>query len=336
MNFMLPAFGLLLWLAAALPVGAAVLQEDFSSDPMARGWERFGDPSLFHWNSANRNLETTWDSSRTNSFFALPLGTVLTKADDFSFSFDVRLSDISVGTTPGKSQEFQISMGLLNRASATRTNHFAGTGVNSTHGIRNVVEFDYFPDAGLGETFSSVVASTNNRIYPAHNFPLAMTRGDTFRITMSYTASNQFLRTVATRNGTPFGMSPGNALADLSLVAKNDFRVDAFAVISYSDAIQTGPPAFHGSVLAHGTVDNIQLNFPAPPIASLTLEVINSTRRARFFSQSGWTYWLERSATMTEWTQVAGPIPGNSSTLSLSDNATGESSFFYKVRAARP
>ena len=336
MNPMRHASGILLWLAVALPVGAAVLQEDFASDPVARGWESIGDSSLFHWNSANRNLDVTWDSSRTNSFFALPLGTVLTKADDFSFSFDVRLKDISVGTMPGKSQEFQIAIGLLNRTNATRTNYFAGTGVNSIYGIRNAVEFDYFPDAGLGETFATIVVSTNNRIYPAHNFPLAMTTGDTFRIAMNYTASNQLLRTVAARNGAPFGMSPGNALADLSLAGKNDFRVDTFAIISYSDAIQTGPAAFHGSVLAHGTVDNVQLNLPAPPITSLTLEIINSIRRARFLSQPGCTYWLERSATMSEWSPVAGPISGNGSTLSLSDNTIGESSFFYRVRAERP
>ncbi len=139
MNPTLPAFGILLWLAAALPLGAAVLDEDFASDPAARGWQSIGDSSLFNWNSISRSMDVTWDSSRTNSFFALPLGTVLTKADDFSFSFDVRLSDISVGTTPGKSQEFQISIGLLNRASATRTNYFAGTGVNSIYGIRNAV-----------------------------------------------------------------------------------------------------------------------------------------------------------------------------------------------------
>ena len=56
MNPMLPAFGILLWLAAALPLGAAVLQEDFASDPAARGWQSIGDSSLFHWNAAMRRL----------------------------------------------------------------------------------------------------------------------------------------------------------------------------------------------------------------------------------------------------------------------------------------
>lgn len=336
MNPMLPAFGILLWLAAALPVGAAVLQEDFASDPATRGWETVGDSSLFRWNSTSRGMDVTWDSSRTNSFFTFPLGTILSKADDFSFSFEVRLADIRIGSTAGKSNEFQIAVGLINLTSATHTNSFRGAGQHSVYGVRNAIEFDYFPDAGFGETFATTVISTNNRVYPAHNFPLAMTLGDTYRIAIHYTASNQLVRTAATRNGAPFGVPPGNSLEEVSLAGKNDFRVDTFAIISYSDAIQAGPPMFHGSVLAHGTVDNLQLNLPAPPIANLTLEVTHSLRRARFLSQSGWTYWLERSANLTDWSQVAGPMPGNGSTLSLSDNATGPSSLFYRVRAERP
>ena len=33
--------------------------------------------------------------------------------------------------------------------------------------------------------------------------------------------------------------------------------MDAFGISSYSDAIQTGPQNFWGSVLAHGSVDNV-------------------------------------------------------------------------------
>ena len=82
-------------------------------------------------------------------------------------------------------------------------------------------------------------------------------------------------------------------------------------------------------------MDNIQLNLPAPPIDNLTLDVTNSIRRAQFSSQTGWTYWLERSANLTDWSQSAGPTSGTSSTLSLSDNTTGPSSLFYRVRAER-
>src|SRR5688572_19392729 len=80
---------LMLWLfvvAAAGAIHAAVMTEDFSSDPHRRGWKAFGDTNLFHWNAANENLEVTWDSSRMNSFFQLPLGTIVSSNDDFSLA----------------------------------------------------------------------------------------------------------------------------------------------------------------------------------------------------------------------------------------------------------
>jgi hypothetical protein len=323
-------------LAAASSCGAAVFQEDFATDPAARGWRRFGDASLFWWDSTNRNLNVTWDSSRTNSFFHRPLGTILTKAEDFSFSFDLRLRDIRLGATPGKTNEFQIAVGLLNFASATNANAFRGAGQSATYGVRNLVEFDYFPDAGFGETFATTVVSTNNRIYPAHNFPLEMTPDDTFRLTLTYTASNQLLRTTATKNGVPFGLPPAHTLADLALAGKNDFRVNAFAVISYSDAIQTGPPAFHGSVLARGTVDNVQLIVPAPPMANLRLRLTGTTRRADFTSATNWIYTLERSADLGAWVAASPTIAGNGSSLSLHDTNEAATKSFYRIRAERP
>jgi hypothetical protein len=335
MNAMLCRLFVAILLTAALS-RAAVIQENFDTDPFARGWRAFGDASLFHWNTVNQNLEVTWDSSRTNSFFHLPLGTIVTRSDDFSFSFDVRLSDIRLGNTPGKTNEFQIAIGLLNYASAKRTNYFVGTGVNSTYGIRNAVEFDYFPDAGFGETFATVVVSTNNRIYAAHNFPLGMTADDTFRIAMTYTASNQLLRTSATKNGAPFGKLPGNTLDDLLLAGRNDFRVDSFAVISYSDAIQAGLPTYHGSILAHGTVDNVQITVPQPPISNLRLSFTNSAWRAQFTSVTNWTYTLERSTDLVAWAVASPATAGTGTALSLPDNNPSSTNSFYRVRADRP
>jgi hypothetical protein len=322
-------------LVAALPAAAAVLQENFATDPLARGWRTFGDASLFHWNAANQNIEVTWDSSRTNSFFHLPLGTILTKADDFSFGFDVRLSDIRLGVTPGKTNEFEIALGLVHYTSATHSNAFRGAGQHSTYGVRNLVEFDYFPDAGFGETFATTVVSTNNRIYPAHNFPLPMTTGDTYRVTVEYTASNQLLRTSATKNGAPFGLPPANTLADLSLAGRNDFRVDTFAILSYSDAVQTGPAAFHGSVLAHGTVDNVQVIVPPPPVANLRLSFANAIWRAQFTSAMNWNYTLERSMDLLAWTPASPVVGGTGATLSLQDTNSSSIRSFYRVRAER-
>jgi hypothetical protein len=117
------------WLVATLSLGAATITESFSSDPIARGWKTFGDHSLFAWNATNQNLAVTWDSSRSNSYFYLPLGTVLSKSDDFSFAFDLRLSDIAIGLSSNKPCTFQIAIGLLNSQSATKTNFYVGTGV---------------------------------------------------------------------------------------------------------------------------------------------------------------------------------------------------------------
>jgi hypothetical protein len=333
---MLRRSGLAILLTAAPSCGAAVFQESFATNPSAHGWRTFGDASLFAWSAANQNLEITWDSSRLNSFFYLPLGTIVTKSDDFSFSFDVRLRDIRLGNTPAKTNEFEIAVGLLNYTSAINTNAFRGAGQSATYGVRNLVEFDYFPDAGFGETFATTVVSTNNRIYPAHNFPLAMTPGDTFRITFRYSASNQLLRTAVTKNGSPFGLPPDNTLADLSLIGKQDFRVDSFAIISYSDAIQTGPPAFHGSVLAHGFVDNVQITVPPPPVADLRLNLSHSVWSANFISATNWTYVLERSADLVSWTVTSPVVFGNGDSLSLQDVDQPASKAFYRIRADRP
>lgn len=318
-------------LAAALPCGAAGLSEDFAADPIWHGWRVFGDATLFTWNETNQNLEVTWDSSHTNSFFYRPLGTVLAKSDDFSFSFDLRLRDIQVGRTPGKSNEFEIAIGLLHYRSATNADFFRGAGVNSTYGVRNVFEFDYFPDAGFGDTWATTVVSSNNVFAFAHDFPLTLSPTDVFRITLAYTASNELVRATATKNGAPFG-----PLADLSLAGKPDFRLDSFAVISYSDSIQSGPPAFHGSVLAHGTVDNLTLVVPDPPLLALRLGGSNDWWGATFQSQTNWVYTLERSPRLQNWSAASATVPGNGGALNLSDDNIPGPMMFYRVRAERP
>lgn len=326
----------LLLLAAALPVGAAVIQEDFATDPAARGWRAFGHTSLFQWSAAQQNLAVTWDSSRSNSFFALPLGTVLNRSEDFNFSFDVRLSDIRAGSTPGKPAEFQIAVGLLNSTNLTNSKYFVGTGHNATYGIRNAVEFNYFPDAGFSETFATICAfadSASNRIEYAHNVGLAMTLGDTFRITIGYSATNQTIRTAATRNGAPFGNAPGNTLRSITLSGGADFRVDTFAIINYSDALQSGLP---GSILAHGIIDNVMLTLPSPPVQNLLLQLLNGIPEARFSSVTNWSYRLERSIDLIQWQPASGAVPGDGTTLALRDTAPPSRPAFYRVNAQRP
>jgi hypothetical protein len=320
----------------ALTANAALIVEDFSGDPKVSGWKSFGEASLFRWESTNEALEVTWDSSRTNSFFYLPLKTVLAKSDDFSFSFDLRLHDIELGVSPGKTNTFEIAIGLLNSRSITNANYFRGAGQSAAYGVRNLVEFDYFPDAGVGATFASTVVSTNNRIKPAHNFPLEMTVNDLFHITLSYTASNQLLRTTCLKNGAPYGLSPNNMLGDLSLNGHTDFRVDAFGISSYSDAIQIGSTEYWGSVLAHGTIDNVTLVVPPPALEEIGLSLTNSLARITFSSWTNWVYTLQRSSDARTWIDTGRTVAGTGAVMMLADTNGLSDRAFYKVRLERP
>src|SRR5690349_5102574 len=103
------------------PARAVTFTESFSSNPLQHGWQTYGDASLFQWDSTNQNLRVTWDSSRPNSYFYNPLGTILSRSDDFSLAFDLRLADIGVGSDTNKSGTFSIGLGFLNLAEATQT-----------------------------------------------------------------------------------------------------------------------------------------------------------------------------------------------------------------------
>src|SRR5215472_1451968 len=92
--------------SVARPSLAGGFVEDFSVPPAQKGWSVFGNAGLFNWNATNQNLEVTWDSSQPNSYFYHPLGTILTKEDDFSFSFDLRLRDATAGINPQKPSPF--------------------------------------------------------------------------------------------------------------------------------------------------------------------------------------------------------------------------------------
>jgi len=310
----------------------AIISADFSRDPRTAGWKTFGDASLFVWNNTNQNLEVTWDSSHSNSFFYLPLGTILAKSDDFNFSFDIRLRDIRLGISAGKTNTFEIAIGLLNSRSITNTNYFRGAGVSAKYGVRNLVEFDYFPDDGFGATFATTVVSTNNTFAYAHNFPVEMTPNDLFQIALSYSASNQTLRTYALKNGSAIALSVSNLL----LTSEPDFRIDAVGISSYSDAIQVGSAQYWGSVLAHGTVDNVALAIPNPALESISLSMSNAMPVIQFLSRTNWVYTLQRSVALPNWSDTGPTISGTGGALALRDtNALGNGAF-YRLRLDRP
>jgi hypothetical protein len=326
----------LIGLALAAPLfGAVSVLEDFSADPAARGWKVFGDASQFRWNSSNQNLQVTWDSSRANSYFYRPLGNILSRSDDFNFGFELRLQDIAIGTTSNKNYTFQIAVGLMNFGNATNGNFYRGSGVNAVYGPKNLVEFDYFPDSGFGATFAPTVVSSNNVIVFSDNHPLELTAGDLFQFQFSYTSSNHLLHTSVLKNGQPFGMPPDNSIADLDLSGVPDFRVDALAVMSYSDANQPGPAQFHGSILAHGVLDNFSLSMPDPPVMSLRGALTNQTWQAQFLSRTNWIYLLEGSPEFLSWSGVSLPANGSGVEIVLHDTNTISSSQFYRVKAWR-
>ena len=186
----------------------------------------FGSSSLFSWDAAGKRVAVTWDSSQTNSYFYLPLGTIVARRDDFSFSFDLELSDVQAGINPAKTSTFELAAGFLNLVDATRTNFYRGNG----HASPNLVEFDYFPDAGaISATVWPSIWSTNSMLnyngssdYTVMELPLETV----MRVAMSYTASNRTLVTTILTNGLPVA-SP-NAV-QLS-TAFTDFRVGAFAI----------------------------------------------------------------------------------------------------------
>lgn len=312
--------------ALALTVGrAAVFQETFTTDPAARGWRVTGDSSLFQWNAAAGRLEVTWDSSRPNSYFHRPLGDILTRQDDFALSFEVRLESIVGGANPAKPSTFQIAVGFHQMAAATNTGFRRGT----VPGTRNVVEFDYFPPADIIDaTVSPVLVSSNHQFAPAFAFPLELTPGPLYQVTLRYAASNQTLVTTLTRDGIPFGPVPSVRLPG----SFTDFRVDAVSVSSYSDDGDA-----EGSVRARGVVDNVVVTTPAPPVEAMTAAWANGQCEVRFRGRVGWNYGLWWSEDLGTWTAGAQLHQVAITNLILADpQAPAGGRRFYRIGASRP
>lgn len=318
--------------AAALPAAADTLVENFASNPSQTGWQVTGETSLFHWNSTNQVLEVTWDSSKTNTFFAHPLGTILTREDDFSFGFDLLLSDI--GPADEFLWSFELAAGLLNLEQARQPGFIRGTGFDSP----NLLEFGYFraDDFGTPATAYPTFVSTNSEFNynpgQQNSTNFTITIGQWHRIEFAYTASNHTARLAITN------------LSDLTVAVLDqplnesftDFRVNAFSVSSYNDAGQF--PGFEGSILAHGTLDNIAITVPPPPVQALVSTNFDGRIGVEFVSRTNWIYTLERSTNLNVWTDVSTETAGTGSGLFLEDlNADSNPSHaFYRVRAHRP
>jgi len=306
--------------------GAAAIVESFSTDPTARGWGIFGNADLFRWDSTNQNLHVTWDSSLTNSYFHIPLGTILTRSDDFALSFDLSLTDYISGTNPNKPYAFQAAIGFLNLAQATLTNFCRGAGASQTYGPRDLVEFNFFPSFSTYlPTIAQAIVSTNNSWLYNHDNLLEMTPGQLFRVAMKYVAATRTLTTTVTNNGAQYGST------QFIIVPTNfDFRVSTFSISSYSEL------RADGSLLAHGTVDNIFITIPPAPVMNLTGAFSNGQWRVQFLSRSNWLYSLERLLDAETWTNASAAASGNVSNLSLLDTNPPATRAFYRVKAQLP
>jgi hypothetical protein len=299
---------------------SATLTENFSTNPLQNGWRIFGDTNLFQWDATNQNLEVTWDSSQSNSYFYHPLGTILTRNDDFTLAFDLQLNEAEAS-----GYGFELAIGFLNLAEAASTNFQRSTGENSP----DLVEFDYFPDVGYGATVWPLFVDTNslfNYNGPSDYAIYAPNLGDWYHIVMTYTASNQAMVTTMT----DFDQTTNITIVDPLDESFTDFRVNTISVSSYQD------DGLGDSIYAQGVIDNIVITMPPPPVLNLTGTLSNGVWQAQFCSQSNWLYVLERTANFQCWTNVSPETPGSGTNLFLQDPNPPPVGAFYRVSASRP
>ncbi len=306
---------------AASPGGAAVMQEDFSANPLQHGWQIFGDTNLFQWDSINQNLAMTWDSSQPNSYLYRPLGTILAIDDDFSVTFDLQLADAQA------TGFFELAVGLLRFSDATNANFSRGAAVTP-----NLFEFDYFPDGGFGPSIDAtladmtVTAGNTRDFYFAYDV-MSLSPGVTYHIVITHAAGQPTVGGSVSTGGQLYTALPQTFAGPIT-----DFRLDMISVTSYS---ATNDP-FGDSILTHGTVDNLAVTLPPPPVQNLTGAFSNNVWAVQFLSRSNWLYTLERTTDLQSWTNVLPAVSGNGTNLFLPDTNPPASRACYRVRANRP
>ncbi len=299
--------------AAITAANADTLTENFTTNPAADGWQIFGDSTRFQWDSTNHDMIVHWDSALPNSYFYHALPSTLTRADDFRVAFDLDLSDVASGTTPGKPSIFELAIGFINLTNATQTNYFRGADVGSPGAAVNLLEFDYFPDfisgtTNYGATIGPTIISSDDAVnydgdtYYSGDLSFDLVTNVSYHVQMTYTAATQTLVTVMTANGQPFGPIFDSYLPD-AFSPDEDFNLDQIAIISYNDGGQD--PMFpEGSIRANGTVGNLVVTTP-PPVANISGGFNGTAWQVQFRGRPSWSYTLERSADLKSWSAAA-------------------------------
>lgn len=298
---------------------------DFTINPAELGWRTHGDSTLFNWNPTASQLEVAWDSSRPNSYFFRPLGDILTRHEDFSVRFDLRLDQVEAGINPDKPFAFELALGWLNMAQATADTFQRGSGTETY----NVVEFAYFPDTGFGATLWPTAIGSNgmfNYNGPSDYAVRELVPGTPYHVEMAYSALSQTIE-LRVRE------SDGTLIASLSTALHpsfTDFRVDAFAIASYSDA------GAQGSLLAHGIIDRLQIELPAPPVRGLQGAFRDERWEVRFNGRAGWTYTLEKCVSWDQWEAAPSDQQREGDLVVLREAASASPAAFYRIRAEHP
>ena len=323
---------------------AATIVEDFSTNPMQDGWQMFGNTNLFQWDSTNHWLAVTWDSTQPNSYFYLPLGGYLTRYDDFSIAFDLRLQDIASNVEPGKTGPIQIGIGFLRYAVATNAAFLRPFGMYGM--VSDIAEFDCYPygfyDEGGGQIYdspphvvpsfvSSEGAYSPNDLNP--DYVLALPTNQVMHVTMTYNGEAQTAMITVTTNGVPVGSLPNlvlNTTNNNNFTASDDYSVDMFSIASFTSIGDD-----YDSLLAHGVVANLRIELP-PPVQNLTGAFSNGVWQVQFSDRTNWVYTLERTTDFASWSDASDPAAGNGTTLVLQDTNALSGHAYYRVRANRP
>jgi hypothetical protein len=302
-----------------------IVAETFSRNPALDGWKIFGDTNLFTWDAANQDLQVTWDSTQSNSYFYHPLGAILTSNDAFTVSFDLLLNDANINGDGTNS--LQIGIGFLNLAEAENTNFLIGTGENST----NVAEFEFYSAAGdyyegyLPSLVATLIDTNGNSNFASDDIPWNF--GTFYHVTISHAAGTSVLTGQILANGLLYSSLPGTYNG-----GAGDFRLDTISISSYSD-MGTAEIGFPCSVTAHGIVKNILVTGPPPPVTYLTGSLTNGIWRVQFGSRTNWNYTLEKSSDLQRWLPLAPTVAGTGGQMTLQDtNAPGQSQY-YRVSA---
>jgi hypothetical protein len=326
-------------LSAVSAAHAATITENFTHNPSADGWQVFGDTNLFQWDATNHQLDVTWDSTQTNSYFYFPLGDTLARSDDFSLQFDLNLSDIASGVEPGKTGPMELGFGFLHQSDALSTNFQRGAYGSAP----NVAEFDYYADGYYNDggiiwpspatTMPSFISGTYSYDYAPTDLAVydnELPTNETVHVEFSFAASTQTATVMVSVNGAPLGQLPGLVLSPANgFYDSDDFQVDMVSISSYSSYGDA-----YDSILAHGTVANLVVTTQMHPAQILDGAFSNGAWQVTIANHANWLFTLQRTTDFVTWSDVTAPTPGNGAIMTLPDANPPPASAFYRVKAA--